>query len=255
MPFLKRHKSAIVSAVLLTLILATGTVLLMLPGRSLATEDGAPAVVPPRDVDPVVYCQIRDARDRLSLTGVDLAMLGCDADGAQRVLGAMRNWFETNQERRLAAEKDERDALMALRETRRRIAVGPRDGTVMARLPEQNAALSTARAALSALDQELDQVVLAQLAVEQRDRLQAARAAGPLPPEIRFLPTLTKEQKAQVAQQLSKGQEVSPAVAQAIQTQRVLLGEKMPVVLSCEEQVLPMPAALVPAIAPAEQGQ
>ena len=76
-----------------------------------------------------------------------------------------------------------------------------------------------------------------------------------LPPEVRFLPTLTKEQKAEVAQQLSGGQELAPALAQAVQAQRLLLRERMPAALSAEEQVLPMPAALIPTVAPVEQGQ
>ncbi len=199
MAFAKRHP------VWLVMMLAIATLLLLtalLPtflGRQdpltpRAHADEAPHPAEGAPSTRFEYDRFTQLRDELSLSDVDLAALACTDSQVASILTDVAAWLQANAERLEQSGQAVRSALAEVRETTRKINVGPRDEAVIARYAVDQGAWETATAARAAVPLEVVGTIEAHLEQGQRQAWATGRANRSAPSELKYVPSLTAEQ-------------------------------------------------------------
>ncbi|RPI60771.1 MAG: hypothetical protein EHM48_06690, partial [Planctomycetaceae bacterium] len=97
-------------------------------------------------VDAVAYACVGQLREELALTNADLAAMGCGQAQAEEVLGALKGWALTHDVQWQQQQELVGELRNALRQTYRRINVGPKDQGVIRQLPRQKEQFAAAKA-------------------------------------------------------------------------------------------------------------
>jgi len=193
---LKRYAEA-VSGVFVLSIMCSLLWLAMIGGGSvreaLADEPALEAL------DQVTFEGIEQLRGKLGLDDEALAALGLSDQTTRQVLATCRQWYEANRDAlklrhlQIVAKK------AVLRETERRIRVGPRDQQVIDSLPQERQAVEQAKEQYDKyLSVSLAPAIDALLTPEQRSLRQVLAAnAGGIMPYRMF--ALTDQQKQTIA--------------------------------------------------------
>ncbi len=170
---------------------------LHLGGGEMATADEAsgPVAEDKTGPDAEAYQGIQTLRQQLCLDDQDLAAIGCSEAEATVVLTTLRTWYETNHAnlRRIKAARSA--ATNALQDAKRRIAIGPRDEALIARVPALTAAAVEPIKQRLALIKAAGQQIEATLTTERRGVWRVARANRGLRRRYRYIPSLTTIQR------------------------------------------------------------
>ena len=217
------------------------------------------------------YSQIQAIRTQLSLKGADLAAMDCSQADAERVLGALRQWYDVKQAELATARTVAAKAARELRETRRKISVGPRDEQLILRVPGMTHELMATEKAHRELIKTAIPAVEAVLSDSSKAVWAAARAnfTGS---DYGYVPDLTPQQKktlgaaynakianaskspearteAQTAYIAAENQTLTEQQKTALATIRANLRGMMPGVLAATRKIMPVPKELQPVVA------
>ncbi len=100
----------------------------------------------PEPMDLATYEKVQELRRGLRMTNADLADMEASPEQTEAALEALVASYETHRVALAQAEQAEVDALRALREAQRQISVGPRDESVVRRIPRLEEQLASAQA-------------------------------------------------------------------------------------------------------------
>lgn len=200
-------------------------------------------------VDAVTYSRVQKVRQSAGLTAEDMATLDVSGEQAEAVLGNLLAWTEQNASRIESADRVVVQAERELRETQRRIAVGPRDEQLIRGYAEQADAATTARQQRLTLHQEAARQALASVRGDQRTTWEAVHARADASGRAKRLSASDQELlKDYTAAKQGRAVDVKgEAVAENTRTQslRQARSTRLPGVLSAESKVLPVPQELV----------
>ncbi len=207
---------------------------------------------PTHALDPATYTAVRKLRHELALTNSDLAAMGCSQADAERVLGALLVWYQSNKDSLEAKERLIRQDTRRLRELRRKIQIGTRDTSVARDVAALREQLVEKMAERKQLVEAAIPTVRNAVSVEQASYHESAIANQGLARELRFAPGLSKSQiegisvvrnnnqfQTEMDRVLTYGQKL--AIQQAAINQR----EKIRGAQLAERNVLPMPSQLL----------
>ena len=146
-------------------------------------------------------------RYQLALSDMDLAAYGCSGEQTEQVLAALIAWYEQNKSALQAADSSQRQARSSLRETLRRINVGPRDEGIIAQVP----ALMEQVRIVEVNQRQFTESAIAAVSVafskEQNDYWSSARTNSDAPSRYRYAGALADEQKVNLERALrARGQ-------------------------------------------------
>ncbi len=157
-----------------------------------ATDDSA--AEPAETLDTAARTRIDALRSRLRLGNSDLAALGCTRVNAKEALGALLTWYRTNGAALATAEKAEATAKAALDAALQKVRIGPRNETLLARLPTLKSAYANALRQRYDLVKTIVPALEAKLSASQKSLWRAARRNGGLPARYRYVPEITAAQ-------------------------------------------------------------
>ena len=127
-------------------------------------------------LDVRTYLQVKAVREQLLLTDLDLAAAGVTGPQAEAVLGQVLAWHNSRAKEIDQRESAVRQARAALRDVHRRIAMGPRDKSLLGKLPglaeSRDAAEGNKKLLMDSLVTQLQPLLTA----PQREVLATARA-------------------------------------------------------------------------------
>ena len=239
------------SALLATLALLVPTLAQVDHGGGEPAESSiaAPARASGEGTDPLVYRDVQELRAVLSLGNEELAGMGCTQTVAESVLRTLVSWRERNHEAWEHKREAERAAGRLVRESMRRVNIGPRDNALLAGLPQQVRARDEARADTLALLEQAADAVSALLSAEQRSLWRTARANKALPSRLRFVPGLSPEQaealrtstrlRSPEAREAQEAATLQAHQQSAVAQHLARVQQRMPEVLEAEATVLP----------------
>ena len=186
MAVIRRHWKAALLSLLTVLVVAGWIVVMSHSAQPVRATEGAPGASPsggqeqPKGLDPLTYSRVRQLRQRLALDNETLAAMGCGQETAGNALAALKAWYEANKAAWETAEKAKAKATRDLREAFRKVHVGPRDESLLRRVPALQNALAEAERAERQVVEGAVPAVEAQLADAQRAFWRSVRAdAGP----------------------------------------------------------------------------
>jgi hypothetical protein len=199
MAFVKRNP---MSAVLLFLIAALLVSTIALPGvlgrkarfGSRANAEDVTRSAPAEPTSVILFSRFSALRAELAIGNSDLAAFGCTDDQARTILTAALSWLKNNSARVEAAEHTQRAALGAVRNTTRRIRIGPRSEALIAQYSIDQRQLDAAIMARRAISAEIISALESPLDSTQRRVWATARANREAPSDLKYSPGLTASQ-------------------------------------------------------------
>lgn len=154
-----------------------------------AVESAAPVVLDSAD-----SCRVRELRERLLLTDVDLALMGCRKDTASRVFKALGDWFVSQKATWAGAARAQRAAEWNLRMVTDRMWLGTATEAQRSQLSGLRAAAEDAVKQEVAIVESAAPVIATQLSAAQQTVWGRIRVNGGLAEQYRSIPDLTAEQ-------------------------------------------------------------
>lgn len=191
MALVKRHwKEILVTALLSSVALVWGIL-------SNGESQGAPGEEAETLTAPD-YSAIAAIREKLHLTDVDLAAMGCSEETARGVLTALRSWYVSKKADLAQSESNRRSKARSLRAAIKRINIGPRDEGLLAQVPSLKQALDGAERGQNDLIMTVVSDVQASLSWSERAVWETVRSNGKSAGDYRYAPGLTAEQTGQL---------------------------------------------------------
>jgi hypothetical protein len=231
-------------------------------------------------LDPVAYGELSALREKLCLTDMDLAAMGCTEESAVAIFRALRTWYDSRKVQMSEADVDRSAKLRELHSAFSRMNAGPRDDALLDQVPRLQEALAGSEKDVNDLVLSAAPQVEALLSSSQRALWETARANAGAPSQYRYVPNLTTEQRQSLhlamrtqARKVAAAQtpEESSDASQAFKASEedILsssqksaqmdvaesMREHMPGVLNAAAKVLPMPEELKPKALPELQAQ
>lgn len=212
-------------------------------------------------LDAVTWARIQQLRDRICLTNADLASIGCSRNQADQVLNQLLSWYDQNKASWDQVEEQERSADCDLAEAYRKINVGPRDETLLARLPVLLNAQTAAQSQQQQLELSAATAVEALLSSSQQATWTTARSNATTPIRYRYASGLSPQQvqslsfanykqgqnkKDQNGSIPSEKSILSPLQQSSIAAAVIAREQNMVEVIGAEQEVLPVPPELLP---------
>lgn len=193
----------------------------LIPDRVRATPAAPQAVAAP--LDPLKFGRLQRLRDELALTGRDLAAMGCARADAEGVLTALSTWYDLNSGALDQSESAESQAMRDLQEAVTKVNLGPRDETLLSRLPALQQAVSAARVGRQQLAASAATAVSPRLGPAQAQVWATARANAAYPERYRYASNLDPAKMAALDLVIRKSGLGSPA-GSAAETQAIGAG-------------------------------
>jgi hypothetical protein len=109
--------------------------------------EDAPEAAPSEPLDPVTYARVSELRGRLRLSDATLAGMACDGQTAEAVLMRVLTWDRANGTAWVARREQVAAARADLRRAERTARTGPRNPTLLGRLPGLRQAVERAKQA------------------------------------------------------------------------------------------------------------
>jgi hypothetical protein len=253
----KHWKLAVLNVLLIVGMLGILTWYMVRSGSPVATAQSvssgwssgtaSPPANSPTPTDPIVYARIETLRQRIALSNMDLAAMGCSQAQASSVFSTLLTWYQANQGTWSQAEQNETSARNDLQETWRLINVGPKDDNVLSQLPTKQQNITTAVSARQQVEQTAANAVAGVLTSSQNTLWMTIQANAAVPDVYRFAPSLSAQQVTQIQASLAKGQVVPTDTLTASQwsvIQSVIAAQNQTAngVAAAEQTVLPAPA-------------
>jgi len=221
------------------------------------------------EIDVAAYTGMRRLRKAVDLSNETLAAMGCSESNAVEVLEALLGWHQTNSTAIEANRKAKIKAAKDLRLALRKVGMGPRDETLLGKIPSLKAALAAAVKQRSDLLKTAVGAAESKLSAAGKGVWATVRRNAALPSKYRYAPSLTEAQikalhlanrtcarrlaaakdsagRTAAASQLAAAEDSTLSAVQktAITAARTNITQNMPAAVKATETVMPIPAAL-----------
>lgn len=186
----------------------------LIPDRVQAAP-GAPQVVAAAPMDSLKFSRLQRLRAELALTGRDLAAMGCARADAEGVLTTLSTWYDQNSGALDQAESADSQATRNLQDAVTKINVGPRDETLLSRLPALQQGVSAARLGRQQLTDSAATAISSRLTPAQALVWATARTNAIYPERYRYAANLDPGKMAALDLVIRKSGLGSPAGSDA----------------------------------------